>query len=96
MESHYLDMSTNQEYVEMENLEAREYVNLSTNIIPPEYHCGKAIPYDYFNKYSDLKAFIQTYKEGCKVLYYLLLLIVISIITIIAVIVYLHCVLTNE
>ena len=96
MESHYLDMSKNQEYVEMENLEAREYVNLSMNIPPPGYQCGKAIPYDYFNKYSDLEMFIKTYKEGCKVLYYLLLLIVASIITIVAVIVYLHFVLTNE
>ena len=96
MESHYLDMSKIQEYVEMENLEPREYVNLSTNIPPSEYQCGRAARYDYFNKYSDLEMFIKTYKEGCKVLYYLLLLIVASIIIIIAVIVYLHFVLTNE
>ena len=55
-------MSVNQEYIEMENTQVREYYNLSPNkeyynLSPnkeyDEYPCGKTSPFDNFNKHSN-------------------------------------------
>ena len=92
-------MSVNQEYVDMENIEAREYYNLSPNkeycnLSPNkeyvEYLYGKTTPFDNFNKHSNFQVFLKNYKEDCKFFYYLLIVIIVSIIIIITVIIFLH------
>ena len=94
MDSDYLDMSSIQNYVEMDNLEEREYMNLTTNTPYPEYQCSRANPYNYFNKPSELEIFMEIYKKDCKVIYLLLIFLVVSIISIIPVIIYLHLILS--